>query len=303
MYASLGHLPLLSGRAFVDEMYHYDYGFFYDYKIFLLPGLILLSLKIKQPVLNRRNFPYFILIAAVLFVSAADGKRDIALPFALAIASIAGLRTGRTVTNQGIMSTLGAFAVLSSIVILVRGGMLQNTFSPYKFLTLVADEYKDYVFTFDYYSRDTVNGYGYDWLSSTIGSVVNGNILLLFGYDKLALIDHDSARTWMRIFNSEFGIRTGIVSELWYAYGYFMYFGMFIFGIVMYLVAAALERCRTELSFITVLSIFSILATAIASQSTFTFGALVPVLYCAAGLWALNKAFQKSHAANPLRRY
>lgn len=291
MYLTLGKLPILSGHSIVFEMYTENLGFLHELKVIILPALIVLVLRMRRPYFHTENLVYVALLLFFLFCQSADGKRDVATPFAVCLASLLGLMTGRTISNPRTVGALAAFIVLSVSVVIIRSGVITSgrmQAMPLFTVQMLGDEYKDFALSYTYLDIEKVQRAGYNWTESSIGGAMNRQVLSLFGYDKIKMISHDSAHVFENVFGRVLGVRTGIVCEFWFAFHWFMYLGMFLIGMLTQYLAALLLRCRTELGFISVLSLVGILGIQMAGQSTFTFGGFVQIFYGMGALYLIE---------------
>jgi hypothetical protein len=137
---------------------------------------------------------------------------------------------------------------------------------------------------------------GYDWTRSIIASIFNRNILDVFGVDKDAWIEMDSARAWMRAYQITLGLRTGIVSELYFAFGNAVYVYMICLGVIVSSIVTYVRKSRTEIGYIFSVSILSTVALAIMGQSTAVVGSIVTLVY---GWLAINLLSVLANALAP----
>src|SRR5207249_3725752 len=84
---------------------------------------------------------------------------------------------------------------------------------------------------------------------------------------------------WQTLFGSNYGIRTGIVSELYFAYGWMSLGIVFPFGILSGWVSKKLKAAPRRTSAMFLSSVFGILLLSVVGQTTLTTGALSIVLY------------------------
>lgn len=276
-YSTLGEIPMFSGRDIVRDIYLLDYGPIYRLKLVLLIVLVLLAFKIKTQFLKINNIKYTIGIIACLLIAVIDGKRYIAIAFLLSFIGLVSLMgEGRIFTKKTALFTFLAILISSSVV-LIRSNTETN--SIYYYFNLMGDEYKEYVYSINNFGRGEVDSYGYDWVKSTIGSGINRHVLSVFGVVKSGWVNLDSARSWQKIYNSDYGIRTGLLSELWYAFEYAAFAILFLFGVSLSWLTWKIRNSKTELGFICLMSVYGLSILAIMGQSTTLVGGITTIIY------------------------
>jgi hypothetical protein len=151
-------------------------------------------------------------------------------------------------------------------------------------------EFRDYIFSYTHYKPGQIPGYNFE--ISSIGAFMNSSLLKVFGYSKIELVQMGSAFSWMRLDNSEFGIRTGVVCELYFAYGYWGLSGMVVVGFLASKVTNAIANPKSYFSLIQNCILYSLIIMLIVGQSDVFFGCLSMMFYT----WILFKlltSFQK----------
>jgi hypothetical protein len=151
--------------------------------------------------------------------------------------------------------------------------------SIWKPLATVGVEYRDFCYALVQVNRNQVLNSGYDWLGSTLATIVPGVFLKALGCDKNSMVIHDSARTLMPFWNVKLGIRIGLPGELWLAYEWWGVAVFAIYGLGMYVLCAAAIRSGDFINRAALLALLGLGATAVMGQSTVTFGLFLPVLY------------------------
>lgn len=273
---SVGYIPIFSGLNIVDDIYELSYGPLYAYGIAIVISTLFaaqLAMHSTRPILKASYWTASFLFLSISFL---DGKRAIAM---IAIAGIIGISfkhyKDRTWTR--ILPTL-ATAMLATyvIILLLRVGdssVLQS--DVYRKYMIIGVEFRDFVYTVNHFRPFEIDNYS--WATSTLASMGNGWLLSLVGLDKSELTSLDSARAWASIWNTKFGIRTGIVSELWFAYGHFYSVILVILGFINGKVAFQLSASKTSFKTIAYGCLYGLFLLLVTSQSTFTFG-IIPVL-------------------------
>ena len=277
MYLSLGYIPILRYGNIVNEMYNISYGPLYPYSICIVISILYASYQAIVAQSRGRSITYTMLAFTSILISLADGKRAIAM---VAISSLIGI-SFRLLRQKTWTRTVPIFFAMMMVIyvgiLLSRIGNTNITNkSTYKEATLVGVEFRDFVYTVNYFKPGEIKKYS--WGVSTLASMANNLILQIFNLDKEKLTDLDSAHAWAKIWRTTFGIRTGIVSELWFAYGGFAMPILFFLGLLSGFIIKKIRTLTTIREILFLAAIFGLLFLNVCSQSTFTFGVL-PVFF------------------------
>ena len=154
-------------------------------------------------------------------------------------------------------------------------------------------EFKDFAWTVTHYEPFTIPNYS--WVQSSLGSFFNGFLLSLVDINKNELVHMDSARAWMDIYGIELGIRTGIISELWFEFSYFGMLLMFVFGCALSKLTSKIYIEKELFKFILFSILYAYLLLAIMGQSSLFFGVSITVVY-------LYFAWKLSNKLDPILR-
>jgi len=293
MYLSLGYIPMFSGGSIVDRMYNSSYGVLYPYGACLVISILYSGYKCIIEKRKKVQFFYIIFTLFLMIISMADGKRAFAM---VAMAGLLGLsfRLIRHKTWTLVLPNLSYLIIFLYVgTLLIRtGGSDREGILPL-FMT-IGVEFRDFVFSVNNFLPGDIDNYS--WGASTFAAMTNGLVLKAFSLDKSALVSLDSAHAWAVLWGGDFGIRTGIVSELWFAYGVFAMFLLFIFGLLTGFVVKVL--CKTEgiRELLFMLAIFGLILLSIMGQSTFIAGALPVLLYIYIAIRAVGSFFFKKQA-------
>lgn len=278
LYKTLGYIPILQGASIVDDMYNMGYGPLYPYSSCIIISIIYAAYRAMTERSFAKRCAYTLLAVAFVIISTADGKRVLAMA---AIGGVIGIsfRILQEKTWTRILPAIcSAVLFLYVGVLLLRvgddGGMTSNTYSR---LMIVGVEFRDFVYTVNHYKPGEIPDYS--WLISSLASMTNGFVLNLMGYDKAYLTSLDSARAWSQIFNINFGIRTGIISELWFAYGLASMGYLVIFGFLTGTCTKLLRSVHGVRGLLIFAAVFGMILLAITGQSTSTLGVLPVFLY------------------------
>lgn len=150
-------------------------------------------------------------------------------------------------------------------------------------------EFRDSIFTTTFYTPADVSSFGYNWFASSIGSLFNSSLLALVGVEKAQLLASDSARTFMVILDQRFGIRLGLITELWFAYSWYGLFIVFFIGAAMAYLSKVADAQVSDLRRAFLFTILANWAMAMMGQSSVLFGTLPTLLYAYVAVAALNK--------------
>lgn len=280
IYMAIGFLPLLSGLDFTDDMYGYNYGPLYGFKFvcvysFLIALLGTLFYKSGPKVMN------IIYLILLIFIISVDGKR-----FVLLICIIAAIPVYQW-TNKAKNKKLSngpivlSFVVVGIVYILVS--ILRTGSDISHSITHIAEnlpfgvEYKDYVHSFNTYEPGKIHGYNFEL--SAFGALANSSFLSILGFDKDQLVKFGSAYVWSNLYDSNFGIRTGIISELYFAYSYFVVPLMVVIAYFTNLVSQRLSNPKSVFNLLQNATLFALIFFLINGQATVFFGCLPVMMY------------------------
>lgn len=287
-FLSVGFIPLLSGENFVDDMYEYNYGILYGFKLLCVYSFLILIIKIRE---THINIWYIIYLVLFLIVISADGKRMMILVCVLSlIPLIENLNSQSKKLKSNFKQSLFIYGTLIFLLLIymVINGIREGNFSAISVAIYLERipfgvEYRDYIYSFNNYTPGHIPGYNFE--ISSIGSLLNSAFLRLFGISKYELIQMGSAYSWMRLEHSEFGIRTGIISELYFAYGYWGMLVMIVIGFLTSRVTHAIANTKTYFGLIQNCIMYTLIVMLIVGQTTELFGNLTLMFYT----WILFK--------------
>lgn len=278
MYVTLSYIPILRGVSIVDEMYQVDYGLLYPYGACIVISILYSGYRSMAASSIGGRIAFTLLAILFILVSMADGKR------AFAMAAIGGLigvsfrlLHEKTWTKILPIVSFTMIAMYAGVQLLRVGDTGAMTSGVYEKMMLVGVEFRDFVYTVNFFEPGEIENYS--WGVSSSASMTNNLILQVFGLDKSELTGLDSAHAWGALWNTDFGIRTGIVSELWFAYGGIAMPFLFVFGLITGFIIKVLRTLTGERELLFIAGIFGLLFLAIINQSTFTFGILPVFLY------------------------
>lgn len=290
MVAYVGNPPIISGSDFYSDLYSTNFGPLYGFAIILATASIMVFSIIQNERSSLKKSLFILYLFFCFFACVADGKR---VNMMIAIAGIMYIYLPRMTIYARLLSLStagGIFLTFSGLVTLIRVGFRsgeQNSLLV-KILT-TGEEFRDAAYLVGRTTRDAVAAYGYDWFGSTFASLVNGIILSMFGVDKVEYVSLDSARTFQRILNENFGIRLGLTAELWFAYGWFGLVIMFLSGGVLIFACRKAWNETDLLRKSLWLTLIGNWTLAMQSQSTSLFGIVPTLLYVLAFIFLLDR--------------
>jgi len=303
IYVTFNGFPLLKGVNIIDTLYveANPLAVLGALMIYAVAYCYLISRCAQNKNVRLLKYAHF-LIVPFLLISMLDGKRVLPLMAIGLIGMVWYAHEGRKASKVQLL--LGVAAVLAVYL----GGHFLRTGGEFQINDVngitraVGGEFVDSVYVNDAFDRDALANAGYDWWRSTAASIVNRNVLDVFGVDKAEWVPMDSARSIMRLYRGMFGIRVGIVTEFWLAFGWLGLFAMAIFGYAIAWLSNVATQTRSMTTKITALTVLSVFLLSIMSQSTVTFGALPMIFYLFLGLKAADLLMAARGSSRRLNR-
>ena len=279
---------ILSGGSLIDSMYSIERGPIYGMRIALVPTMGFLALFALSARGRAKLLVQFYIFFS-LFVSVLDGKRDMALLGFLAILFV--------MLSSQVLRARGGRVVAMLLVVAFSYGALSNLRSQRdvefdtwtSFASIAGIEYRDFAHTVNYWSPEYMETLNYDFVKSSLGALINGDVLAVFGVDKFDLIQQDSARAWQRASLSQFGIRTGLVSELYFGLPNAWFLLLAGFGASLGALRRWSVQAQGELGQVMAITALSAATLAVFSQTSATLGFVMSLIYITAALifWRL----------------
>jgi hypothetical protein len=276
---SVGYIPIFSGHDVTDRMYQIDYGVLYSYGFVNCVSAVLLYDRFLYSSRRVEKSLWLVAVVLVLLVMSIDSKRLFLLMSIGAIFIYDKIRTGRLTIDAKSMTMAGAGVVLYVILQLLRlGNTSISTFkTPEGFPMGV--EFREYIRAVNEYEPGKIPGY--DFAGSTLANLFNSALLGLVGINKSELVTKDSALSFMTLFERDntLGIRTGLISELYFAYDFYGLIGIFLFGYGISWLAYTILQTRLKSNLILLIVIFALFILTVFGQSSVTAGCLCILLY------------------------
>lgn len=284
IYTSIGFFPILSGQSFVNEMYEYNYGVLYNYKFISVYSFCLGFFLYKK---KKWIFLSSLFILFLLFVVSVDGKRFILLLSLLTLVPISimlGDSNSKIIFNRKEFNNtpiILSFSIVGVVYILLNilrtGGDVKESLNLLVENIPFGVEFKDYVHSFNTYSSQSIRNYNFEW--SAFGSFMNSALLELFNLNKNELYQMGSQHAFMNLYNEVFGIRIGIVGELYFAYGLFVLPIMVIIAFFTNRISQRILNPKSYFNLIQNSILFGLFVLLINGQATVFFGTLTIMIY------------------------
>ena len=275
---NVGYIPIFAGSDITEKMYHIDYGYVYNFGFFNCVSAVLLYDRALKSRRKGEKIVWLALTVLAILITAIDSKRLFLL---LSIGSI--FMYDKIMGGKFTINLKSVGLVLVAIVLYVG---LQNlrigsdSVSQFEREGLpMGVEFREYIRAVNAFKPGEIPGY--DLTASTLANLVNSAVLNVAGIDKASLLTKDSALTFMTIFDPDnnLGIRTGLVSELYFAYDFYGLLAMMAFGYGVSYVAYAMLRARLKSDMVLLIVIFSLLMLTVFGQSSVTAGSLCVLFY------------------------
>lgn len=276
---NVGYIPIFAGHDVTDKMYNINYGVLYSYGFVNCVSAVLLYDRFLRSKRKVEKTLWLIAVVLVLLVMSIDSKRLFLLMSIGAIFIYDKIRTGRLSIDGKSMTMAGTGVVLYVILQILRlGNTSVSTFKTPEGFPM-GMEFREYIRAVNEYEPGKIPGY--DFAASTLANLFNGALLGLVGINKAELVSKDSALTFMTLFERDntLGIRTGLISELYFAYDFYGLIGIFLFGYGISWLAYTILNTRTKSNLILLIVIFALFILTVFGQSSVTAGCLCIMLY------------------------
>lgn len=284
IYRTLGFFPLLTGQSFVGEMYEYNYGFLYKFKFICVYSFCIAFFMLRKA---NKYFLSFIYLIFLLFVVSVDGKRFVLLMGIISLIPLLLIlkkkyvEKGFDIKKFNSTPVIVLFCIVGFVYIFVNvlrtGGNLKDSVNQLIFNIPFGVEYKDYVHTYNTYLSQSIKGYNFEM--SALGSFFNSSFLELFQFDKNQLYNLGSQNAFMNLYNEDFGIRIGIIAELYFAYGLFVIPLMILIAFFTNRISQRLIDPKSYFNLIQNSILFALFILLINGQATVFFGNLTLIIY------------------------
>lgn len=277
LVAYAGYVPILSGVDITESIYETNYGPLYGFGLALVVASA--AFCVRSMLASRsKALAGVVMILHITAISLMDGKRYLAILIVLACCfAVVRIRGGRRA--RGVLcALLGVALVVYLAMFVIRQGDAQRYGDGWLSATFIAGvEFRDFVYTVSRYQPGTIPEY--DWFTSSVASMANSGVLAVAGVDKAEIVSRGSAFAWSRILSSPYGIRTGIVSELWFAYGWLGLLVVSLLGLLTSRISIWAVRATTDRQLVNGCVLLALLTSSIMGQATSVFGSMTVLLY------------------------
>jgi len=275
---NVGYIPIFSGSDVTDKIYAIEYGFVYNYGFINCISAVLLYDRALKSDTRAQKIGWYTLTVLAVLITTIDSKRLFLLVSIGAIFLYDKIIAGRFSINGKSIGLILAAAVLYVGLQNMRLG--SSSEAQYKREGMpMGVEFREYIRAVNEFEPGQIPGY--DLTASTLANLVNGALLGAVGFNKAELNSQDSALTFMTIFDpgNTLGIRTGLISELYFAYDFYGLLVILLFGYAVSTVAYAMLQTHLKSSMILLVVIFSLLTLTVFGQSSVTAGSLCVLFY------------------------
>lgn len=275
---ALRRIPILSGESIVDDIYSLNYGRLYGYGVLLGVSALLMWSKRQKTDNKLLSTVMSALLLCTIFIMVFDGKRIFVLTFFAALIAFEVLaQPDRKFWIK--LFWIGVTILGLYIVVLYfrQGGLILRRSDGADMFSKVGVEYRDFVFLHGRYAAGSLPGY--NWATSAIGGFGNFILLALFGLNKNELVFGGSAYQIALTLRSSFGIRIGLMPELWLNYGLWGSLIMLPIGVFFVWVSRLAQQSTTEIGRILACLVYGVLMLSFVNQTTAVTGYLSLILY------------------------
>ncbi|GAB3893317.1 hypothetical protein GCM10028825_33790 [Spirosoma agri] len=288
---NVGFIPILSGGDVTDTMYGLTYGYIYNFGFFNCLSAVLLYDKFLKSTGRGGKLIWLVMLVMAMLIMSADSKRLYLLVSLLAIFVYDKLMAGELTIDRKTIIMLFSGVFLYVLLQNIRlGNATESPFQRDGFP--LGAEFREYVRAVNEFKPGEIPGY--DLAASTVGAFVNSFLLRLAGFDKSELVHKDSAYSFMKLFDEEntLGIRTGLTSELYFAYGFYGLIVITCFGWLISYLSYRLVWVTKKSTLVFLSTVYGLLVLTVFGQSSVTVGCLCVLLYLY-GLLALVKQLSR----------
>jgi hypothetical protein len=280
LYAFAGYIPILKGVNIEEEMYEVNFGPIYGFVAVNILSMIYVFKKFKESKSIKFSILYGLSTILFAFFSLANGKRMAFMIFLTgALCYFIKTRGNRVFSKMFIVIAIGFIVLMYCGILILRQGMNFNAYQAVDAqLAIVGVEFRDFVYAVNHFNQKMLKNY--NWEISTLASCLNSKILAMIGINKQQAIQMSLGYVTKPLFaGGVFMVRTGLVSELFFAYQFWGLGIIFLFGLVTAWVSMKIRQTITESAFIFLSVIYALLLLAIMEQSVDVVGTLTVLFY------------------------
>ena len=288
---NVGYIPIFSGHDVTDNVYSLNYGLVYNYGFLNCVSAVLLYDRALKSKTTTERIIWYILTALAVVVTTIDSKRLFLLVSIGAIFLYDKIMAGRFTIN---LKSVGLIVMAGLMYVSLQNMRLGSSSSAqFKREGIpMGVEFREYVRAVNEFEPGKIPGY--DLTASTLANLINGLMLKAVGLDKSELSAKDSALTFMTLFDPDntLGIRTGLISELYFAYDFYGLLVVLLFGYLVSYVAYAMLNTHFKSNMVLLVVIFSLFTLTVFGQSSVTAGSLCLLFYLYVIVWLIRPAIR-----------
>lgn len=286
----LRRIPILSGESIIEDIYAIQYGRLYGYGILLGVAALLMWSKIRQTTWLGRSALIFGLLIAT-FAMVFDGRRVFLLTFLGALLAFElSCFPERKLWKPIVKFILVLLGVYVLILYARQGGRLITYPDPAQVFSKVGVEYRDFAYVVTHLSPGGLKAYS--WLGSAVGGFGNWLLLALFGFNKNELVFSGSAYQLGIFYKSAFGIRVGLIAEIWMQYGILGALFCFPVAALYVWIASLVEYSKSEVGRVFASMAFGVALLSFVGQASAITGYWSLIIYLAV-VWLFLDQFNK----------
>ncbi len=279
LYYAVGYIPILQGTNIEKDMYKLDFGPLYGFVAINILSMLLIFDRFQSATSVKRYW-YLILFVLVAFFSVSNGKRMTIMVFFLALICYL-IKTRRDIIFNKFYITIGltlAVVFYSGMMIIRKGSNIDNYKSTAVQLAIVGVEFRDFAFAINHFKPEQLHNY--KWAESSLASGINSKVLKFMGIDKQQAISMSFSYASKSLFSGGFfGIRVGLIGELYFAYQFYGLIIIFIFGLLIGWIGAKIHKSNSQFSLLFLSTTYGLLLITLVSQTIDIIGTLTVLLY------------------------
>lgn len=275
---SVGFIPIFAGTDVTNLMYEINYGYVYNYGFLNSIAAVLIYDRYLKSQSTPRRVMWVVLLGMALLIMSIDSKRLFLLTSLLAVFVYDKIKAGALTVDTRTLVMLGCGTMFYILLQNLRLGDASDSPFARDGLPLGA-EFREYIRAVNEYEPGQIPNY--DFAASMVGAFVNSFVLRIAGFDKGELVAKDSAYSFMTLFDEEntLGIRTGLISELYFAYGFYALILITLFGVLISYLSYRLITVRLQSSLVLLSAIWGLLVLSVFGQTSVTVGCLCILMY------------------------
>lgn len=290
----LRRIPILTGESILDEMYTVNYGKLYGYGVLLTISALLAWSKLIYTKNTLAKGLLLSILLSTIFFMIFDGRRVFALVFMFSLLAFELSRN----PHKSIWKKTLPFAFLLGTLYLVilyfrQGGMFAASNSLAVKFSQIGVEYRDFALLVTKITPGSLHGY--DWFGSAIGGFANWLVLALVGLNKNELVFGGSAYQIALELRSNFGIRIGLLPEIWLDYGMPGTALALLIGVLFSLITKNIFSTTSEVGRLLACTLYGIGTLSFVGQATAITGYVSLIFY----LWLLWSFFELFRVKKP----